>query len=1030
MKKHLVLLFLLAPFFVFAQDSLFFATQPTLSPDAKQIYFCYDGGIWRVPVSGGTAARVTAMAGYQINPKVSPDGKWLAFTSDEQGNNNVYITPTAGGPIRQLTFHDATDNMSSWSADSKYIYFESNRYNNMTTYKVGIDGGTPERLFPGYFNTIVHLVENPTNGIVYFNESNESFNSPTRKGYKGDNNPDIKSWDPTKKEYKQLTTYRGKDIWPSVDNKGNLYFATDEINGEYNIAKWEDGKTKVLTSYTSGVHRPEVSRDGKKIVFAKDYIVHIYDVETGQTEVPSIKVFDNNRPDITMSYSTDGNISAFGISPDGKKLAFVSRGRLFVSDTKGLFVQSIPTEPKERVVEVNWAKDNKTLYFTRTRNGWYNLFKISAEAPATEKAVYVPDNMVKGLHMSHDRSMIAFVTGNGFLNMLYCADDRIEKLSENEFWSFQNYSMSFSPDNKFLTYTAMNLFERDVFVCDLQAKKVMNLTNSATPEHSAAWSSDGKYLYMIANRYESSFPRGASSNLFRIRLDNTDTPYTTEQYKNLFSTDTTKKTVTPKISINLEDIHRRWEQVVSKGDQSFVETIKSGDKTYLLYTSNHEGEWGLYVQELKDFDQQPAKKIKDLASLSSLSFSGKDLYALYRGNIHSVDLGGASSKKIDIKQNFPLNNRGEFEQMFNEVWALIAENFYDPTFHGIDWKVKQAYYAQFLPHLKSRRDLRSMINDMLGELNSSHLGFNSSGSEERKATSMRTMGTGIMFDNSSPYKVASILKGTPAYVVDQKVQPGDILIAVDGQKVDSAVNREYYFTSSVSEKELTLTFQRLGNPFDVTLHTMPASSLSSVFYTMWEDDCRERVTKKTSGRVAYHHMRDMGNGALNSFLIDMSTDAVHKDALILDLRYNNGGNVHDEVLEYLNRKQHFTWKYRDKQVNTHPNHTPGDKPIVVLINERSLSDAEVTSNGIKSLGIGKLIGTETYRWIIFTSGSMLVDGSFCRLPGWGCYNMNGEDMEFAGVAPDIYVKNTFPDRLNGDDPQLDRAIEEILKELK
>ncbi|MDR0700645.1 MAG: hypothetical protein LBG28_15720, partial [Tannerella sp.] len=1002
-----------------------------LSPDAEEIYFCYDGGIWKVSSAGGTAARVTSTPGYQTAPKVSPDGKWLAFTSDEQGNNNVYITPTTGGDIRQLTFHEASDNVCSWSADSRYVYFESNRYNNVTVYKVNIEGDTPKRLFTGYFNTIAHLVENPVDHTFYFNDASEGYNYPTRKGYKGENNPDIKSWNPSRKEYRPLTTSPGKDMWPSVDRNGALYWATDEANGEYNIAKLENGKTRVLTSFETGIQHPEVSSNGKKVVFTKDYLIHLYDTQTGEITMPVIKVYENNRPDIANSYSVEGKITANAISPDGTKLAFISRGRLFVGDTKGLFIRSIPTDAQERVIEIKWSKDNKTLYYTRTRKGWYNLYKISADKPRAEQPVYTPDRMIKNLTQSNDYSMIAFVTGSDALELLTVNDDIVKSLSENEFWSFQHYSMSFSPDDKYLAYTAMNLFERDIFVYDFQSDKVLNLTNSASAENSPAWSSDGKYLYLTANRYNASFPRGAGSNLFRIKLDYTDTPYLTNKYNELFSADTAKKTDPPvRISLNMDDILRRWEPIESKGNQNMVMTLKKGKKNFLVYTSNHEGAQGMYVQELLDFDQKPAKKISGLTFPSSMSYNGKDLYTIQSGDIYSVDIEAASAKKIDVKHRFAQTNGNEFHQMFYEVWALLAENFYDPGFHGKDWNAKRDVYAKFLPHVKTRRDLRTMVTDLLGELNSSHLGFTSNGDEERKSTYARTMECGLTFDNDAPYKVASVLKNSPAYVTEQKILPGDELIAVRGQTVDRRRNREYYFSSPVEEKEITLTFSRQGNTFDITLHTMPASSLSNVFYTLWEDDCRERVTQKTQSRVAYHHMRDMGEGALNRFLIDMATDAVHKDALILDLRYNNGGNVHDEVLEYLSRKRHFTWKYRNRQQNTHPNVTPGDKPLIVLINERSLSDAEVTSNGIRSLGLAKLVGTETYRWIIFTSGSMLVDGSFCRLPAWGCYNLDGEDMEFSGVTPDIYVKNTFKDRLNGDDPQLDKAIEEILALLR
>jgi tricorn protease len=207
---------------------------------------------------------------------------------------------------------------------------------------------------------------------------------------------------------------------------------------------------------------------------------------------------------------------------------------------------------------------------------------------------------------------------------------------------------------------------------------------------------------------------------------------------------------------------------------------------------------------------------------------------------------------------------------------------------------------------------------------------------------------------------------------------------------------------------------------------MSTGDIRSLLYTEWEDNNRSVVDRLGGGKIAYVHMRDMSPESLNNFLVDMNTYAVHKEALILDLRFNNGGNVHKEVIDFLSQKQHFKWSYRNNQINTHPNVTPGDRPIIVLINERSLSDAEVTSNGIKTLSIAKLVGTETYRWIIFTSGVRLVDGSSVRLPAWGCYSLNGKDLESSGVVPDIYVKNTFKDRLESKDPQLERAIKELL----
>jgi tricorn protease len=230
------------------------------------------------------------------------------------------------------------------------------------------------------------------------------------------------------------------------------------------------------------------------------------------------------------------------------------------------------------------------------------------------------------------------------------------------------------------------------------------------------------------------------------------------------------------------------------------------------------------------------------------------------------------------------------------------------------------------------------------------------------------------------------------------------------------------------DKEIKLTFSRNGQPYDVKLH--PQSTLFNNLYDEWIDNNQKRVDEKSNKRIAYACMKNMGTGELESFLVDMTKELVGKDGLILDLRYNTGGNVHDEVLKFLSQRSYLQWKYREGQLTPQSNFAPSDKPIVLLTNEQSLSDAEMTAEGFKALKLGKIVGNETYRWIIFTSGMGLVDGSFVRMPSWGCYSLDGKDLEMSGVTPDILVVNSLEDKINGRDPQLDRAIEEIKKDWK
>ncbi len=290
------------------------------------------------------------------------------------------------------------------------------------------------------------------------------------------------------------------------------------------------------------------------------------------------------------------------------------------------------------------------------------------------------------------------------------------------------------------------------------------------------------------------------------------------------------------------------------------------------------------------------------------------------------------------------------------------------------------------------------------------------------------METGIIFENNDPYKVKYVVVGSNADRSTIDIRPGDILQKVNDEVIDTKNDRSYYFSKPSLDGELALTFSRAGQTLTTKIH--PQASLFANLSQEWSDINQKRVDEKTNNRVAYHNMKDMGTGELDKFLIDMTQDFYQKEALILDLRYNTGGNVHDEVLKFLSQRAYLQWKYREGKLTPQSNFAPADKPIVLLINEQSLSDAEMTSQGFKALKLGTIIGMPTYRWIIFTSGTGLVDGSFVRLPSWGCYSLDGKDLEITGVEPDIKIPMNFEDRINGRDPQLDKAIEEIMKKLK
>lgn len=1019
-----------------------FTLKPTLTPDATHVIFSYEGDLWKVSSNGGEAYRLTAMEGVETDPSVSPDGKWLAFTSNQYGNNDVYIMPLNGGEIQQLTFYQSDDAVSSWNWDSKTINFTSNRYNSMSNYTVNINGGTPERTFGHYFNTIHNVVEHPKTGDIYFNESWESSRFAHRKRYKGDYNPDIKSYNKKTKKYTQHTTYRGKDFAATIDKNGTVYFQSDEYKGEYNLYAFENGAKKRLTSFSTSIMWPKVSANGKKVVFRKDYQLYVYDVESNSSKKLNININNNSTTQKEQSFDVKGNITFFDVSEDGKKMAFISRGKLFVSDVEGKFVKEIETNPKEAVQEVKWLKDNSSLLFSRSVNGYYNWFVTGANNSFKTRQLTKSIENNRQLTLNKDRTKGVYLSGRNSMFLIDLITYKTDLIVKDEFWAFYNSNPYFSPDGNHIVYNAYRDFETDIFVYNIATKKSMNLTKTKVSESDPHWSPDGKYIYFSSERTAPSFPSGGNgqSKVYQMALDKYEKPFKIDKVNDLFAEKSKdkkdkkeeKEVVEPTV-INENGLMDRLTAISPRfGGQGNVSIIKDGEKTHVIYLSNHdEGRNKMWKTTIEPFEDNKTVKLSDSPSFGyQLVSSDKKHYVLSRGTISTINLGTNKLKPITINHNFNKSLSDEFEQMYYEAWAGLEQSFYDENFHGENWQKLRDSYAKFLPNVSSRANLRLIFNDMLGELNTSHFGFNSYGKEEKLFYGTQTLATGILFDNENPYRIERIISESPTDVSGKNLRKGDVLVAVNGNKVNTKNNRESYFTNPKFNSEINLTFARNGSEFNVNIHPTSYRAISTLLYDEWQDDNQSYVDKKSNNKIAYVHMKNMTGGELTKFYEDLMSDEAYKDGLILDLRFNTGGNVHDAVLNFLRQKRYLNWKYREGKLASQSNFSYGDKPIVLLINEQSLSDAEMTAAGFKELGMGTIVGTETYRWIIFTTSGSLVDGSSYRLPTWGCYTLDGKDLEINGVSPDIYVGENFKERLENKTPQLDKAIDIILKKLK
>ncbi|WP_299433984.1 S41 family peptidase [uncultured Aquimarina sp.] len=1048
MIKSTFTLFLSLFFSILIQgQETYFTLDPTLTPNGDIIIFSYDGDLWKINSNGGNATRLTGMQGDETRPSVSPDGKWVAFSASQYGNKDVYIIPLEGGEIRQLTFHDSADTVESWSWDSKKIFFTSSRENSFSSYEVSILGDTPRRLFHHYFNRVHNVAKHPKTGEIYFNESFESSGLVHRKRYKGDYNPDIKSYNLSTKKYTQHTSYRGMDLWPTFDKNGVLYFVSDEINGEFNLYTLKENKKTNLTQFTNAIKRPQVSANGQKVTFTKDYQLYIYDVASKSSKKVAVQLFNNNTLEKTQDFKVDGKITNFDISSDNKKMAFISRGILFVSDIKGKFIKQISiNDPKERVVEVKWLADNKTLLFNQTVKGYLNLFTISADGKRQKKQITKDSRNNINIEINPKHTKATYISGRDELRVLDLTTLKSETVVKDEFWALYAPQPKFSPDGNYIVYNAIRNFENDIFVYNILSKKIINLTKTGVTENSPLWSYDGKYIYFSSNPTKPSYPYGLDeASIYRMALDKYEKPFRSDKFDKLFvesaekeeekdskKEDTENVIKNLDININEDGLTDRIKRISPEfGHQGATDIISKDETSYILYISNHDkGKPQLWKTTIKPFEKNKTEKVTEIKGYTYQIASAKDQnYILIDGNINTLDIKSNKTEKIKIDFTFRKAFINEFEQMFHEAWANFGENFYDGDFHGEDWKQLKIEYSKFLPFINNRSELRLLLNDMLGELNTSHVRFNSNGDEEKAFYKTQSSSIGIIFSVKDPFLVERIITDGPADIKNKGITKGDRLTAVNGNKVDSKKNREFYFAQPSLDTEVMLTFSRNGKEFSTNIHPISSRNNRNLLYDEWVDSNQSYVNQKSNNRIAYVHMKNMGSNELTNFKKEMVSESYKKDALILDLRFNTGGNVHDEVLQFLSQKPYLQWKYRDGKLTSQPNFTPGAKPIILLINEQTLSDAEMTAAGFRELGLGKIIGTETYRWIIFTSGKRLVDGSYYRLPSWGCYTLDGKNLEKTGVSPDIYVKETFKDRIDGNQPQLDKAISEILQQL-
>lgn len=1040
--------------------------QPAISPDGTLVAFSFQGDIWTVPATGGKASRITIHDAYESHPVFSPDGKQIAFSGMRYGNNDVFVVPTEGGAVRRLTFHSGEDQVSSWTVPGK-ILFSANREFNAIERPAEVQvispaGGTEMRMLDAVgWDPVL----SPDGHWLAFVRGD--INPVAREAYTGSSNRDVWLYNTRKKTFLKLPGFPTNDILPQWAGNGALYFLSS-VDGAYNLYRWtidgegHAGAPEKLTTYKDeSIRHFGISADGATVVFERD--MHLYTMKTGSKEIKPLNVEINaeDRLDATEQKTVTTGATEYAVSPNGKLIAYSLRGEIFIKEADKEKSRSINVSNHAfRDIQPAWLNDSSLLFCSDRSEGNYDLYLVRSSDTAEHNIFKsLKHELIPLTHtgadesnpvISPDNKKIAYNRGRG---TLVVADiSPAGKLSEEKIltngWSPAR-GVVWSPDSKWLAYSQSDLyFNAEVFIqaADNSSKPV-NVSMHPREDSQPFWSPDGSKLAFLSERSVTK-----SVDVWFVWLRKDDWEKSTQDWQdrdpapadkdNNTKAAGEKKKPAP-LTIDFDKIYERVVQVTSfPGDEDDISVSKDGETFYYTTTSSTAKGRDLYSIKWDGKDLKEITKGGVNPSQVALDRDAKYLYYARTGGLSRVDMKSGLSEALPYVAKFKIDYIAEREQVFEEAWRTIRDGYYDPNFNGHDWKKLHDKYRDRCVYASTSNDFRDMFTLLLGELNSSHVGFTATGRVETQKDVTGLLGTELI-PVEGGMKVQHVIAGSPADKKVSKLPEGDIIIAVNGEPVRSADNFYGMLNGLANEKILLQVKGTDGKPREVPVRPVP--TLRDEQYEEWVEDRRKLVDKWSGGRLGYIHIRSMDFPSFEMVEREFMAAGYGKEAIVIDVRYNGGGSTTDYLMTILNYKQHaYTIprgasdnlekdkkKFRDYYpIGERLVYAAWTRPSIALCNEGSYSNAEIFAHAYKTLGIGKLVGVPTNGSVISTGGKVLMDGSFVRLPGRGWFVKSTDKNEELGPAvPDIIVENQ-PDWIaRGTDDQLKAAVEELLKEV-
>jgi tricorn protease len=1032
---------------------------------ATQIVFTYANDLWVVPKTGGVASHLSSPAGVEVYPKFSPDGKTVAFTADYDGSNSIYTIPTTGGIPTRLTWYGSPERVADWYPDGKSILFASGRQSGRDRfnqfYKIAATGGAPQKL-PLPFAEYGTL--SPDAGHLAFTFTSQV--GRNWKRYRGGWRGQIHLFDLTSYADENISTTDADDELPMWHDHSVFFLSDRGEDKRMNLWEYDiTSKQFIQRTHFSDYDAHYASQGPDDIVFEEGGHLWLYTYATHEAKQVPVQVVSDETGLRPTLQTVEHLVAGGNISPDGKRAIFEARGDIYSvpAENGPIFDLTRTSGIAERFPA--WSPDGKYIAYWSDRSGEYELTLREAGKPDSEKKLtsYGP-GFRYNLFWSPDSKKLAFIDK---AMKIYIYDrisgqttpiDQGERMSEGP---LEGFTPSWSPDSRFLAYDRdLPNYHRAIFIYDVEDHKLHPVTTGYYSCANPAFDVTGKYLFVTTSQafspiysdQDNTFIYPNSTLLAAIVLKKTtpsplytkdDTVAQTEEHNTPApakppTVPPPAKPAIPTVSIDFDGLETRLIILPETAGNFNSLSAADGKLLYLQQANTGSAE---HAQALKFFDLDKRKSRTILSDIDGyqLAADGKHLLAVKENNwyIVAADEGQKLDKKLRTNEMQQwVNPREEWRQILVDAWRFERDFFYDPNMHGVDWNKVKEQYLKMLEGASTREELDFIIGEMIGELSSSHTYHGGGVTQPTLHVPTGYLGIDWVADGDY-YKVGEIIRGaswdatrSPLDLPGVPIKEGDYILAVNGSPLRTTTD-PYAAFDNLSNRPVELTYNTTPSMTGAkTVVVQTLGNEAELRHLAWIEQKRATVEKETSGNVGYIYVSSTGIDGQDE-LIRQFVAQLDKKALIIDERFNSGGQIPDRFIEVLDRKPLAFWATRDGIPAQSP---PAGNfgPKVMLINGWSGSGGDAFPDYFRKAGLGPLIGTRTWGGLIGISGAPgLIDGGIITVPTFRMYNPDGTWFkEGHGVDPDIPVAEDLAAAAHGKDNQLERAITEIDELLK